>query len=203
MSEISNVRRILASNPNTVREEHDFYATDPIAIDSLIKLGGAKLKEPLLECACGKGHLSERLKDYGYEVRSMDLIDRGYGETGVDFLQFNEKWNGDIITNPPFKLSQEFVEHALEILETRGRAYMFLRLQWLEGLKRKDLYDKMQLKTIYVYSDRVCCSRHCDFTEGSAVAYAWFEFEKDWNDEPKIKWLNTKDLEQENQQTLF
>ena len=80
---------------------------------------------------------------------------------------------------------------------------MFLRLQWLEGLKRKDLYDKMQLKTIYVYSDRVCCSRHCDFTEGSAVAYAWFEFEKDWNDEPKIKWLSTKDLENENQQTLF
>lgn len=44
MSEISNVRRILASNPNTVREEHDFYATDPIAIDSLIKLGGGETK---------------------------------------------------------------------------------------------------------------------------------------------------------------
>lgn len=44
MSEISNVRRILASNPDTVREEHDFYATDPIAIDSLIKLGGGETK---------------------------------------------------------------------------------------------------------------------------------------------------------------
>ncbi len=40
MNDISNARRILASNPSVVREEHDFYATDPIAIDSLIKLGG-------------------------------------------------------------------------------------------------------------------------------------------------------------------
>lgn len=79
---------------------------------------------------------------------------------------------------------------------------MFLKLLWLEGKARRQLYDLKQLKTVYVYSARVCCDRDCDFTKGSAVAYAWFEFEKDWQDEPKIKWLDA-DIEEYKQQTLF
>lgn len=134
--------------------------------------------------------MSERLKDYGYDVKSMDLIDRGYGETGIDFLEYNEKWQGDIITNPPYKLAKQFIEHALDILETRGRAYMFLKVQYLEGISRAELFEKKQLKTIYVFTKRITCDTDCDFSKSSAVAYAWFEFEKDWNDEPKIKWLN-------------
>ena len=30
------------------------------------------------ECACGGGHLSEVLKTRGYDVKSSDIIDRGY-----------------------------------------------------------------------------------------------------------------------------
>ena len=198
---ITNVHRTLAFNPDTKREENDFYATDPIAIDTLLG-GGVKLKEPVWECACGKGHLAQRLKDLGYEVKATDLIDRGYGETGIDFLKTTDKWNGDIITNPPFNLAQEFVEHALDIIDTRCRVYMFLKVLWLEGKARRELYDMQQLKTVYVYSGRVCCDRDCDFTKGSAVAYAWYEFEKDWNDKPTIKWIDNEVKEGE-QQTLF
>ena len=79
--------------------------------------GGVKLKNPIWECACGEGHLSERLKQYGYNVYSSDLIDRGYGEGGVDFLTDNRLWHGDIITNPPYKYAKEFVEHALDIVD--------------------------------------------------------------------------------------
>ena len=123
----------------------------------------------------------------------MDLIDRGYGETGINFLDYNEKWSGDIVTNPPFKLAQEFIEHALDIIETRCRVYMLIKLQYLEGKARRELYDRKQLKTVYVFTNRLTCSRKCDFNEGSAVAYAWYEFEKDWNDEPKIKWITKEE----------
>ena len=58
-------------------------------------------------------HLSERLIELGYEVRSTDLIDRGYGEGGIDFLQTTEMWDGDILTNPPYKYAKEFIEHAM------------------------------------------------------------------------------------------
>lgn len=195
--QLSNVFRIIGSNPDTEREVNDFYATDPIAINSLLEKsgGGVKLRNPILEPSCGKGHLSERLKEYGYDVKSMDLIDRGYedAETGIDFLTFNEKWPGDIVTNPPFKLTQEFIEHALDICETRSRVYMFLKVQYLEGKERRKLFDRKQLKTVYVFSERVTCDRDCEFTRSSAIAYAWFEFEKDWDGDPTIKWIDKVD----------
>lgn len=68
------------------REINDYYATDPIAVDALLQ-GGAELNHKIWECSAGQGHLSERLIELGYEVRSTDLIDRGYGEGGIDFLQ--------------------------------------------------------------------------------------------------------------------
>lgn len=65
------------------RESNDFYATDPIAIDKLVKV--IQLPRKIWECACGTGCLSDRLKDFGHEVVSTDLVNRGYGG-GKQFL---------------------------------------------------------------------------------------------------------------------
>ena len=43
------------------RESNDFYATDPIAIDKLVKV--IQLPRKIWECACGTGCLSDRLMD--------------------------------------------------------------------------------------------------------------------------------------------
>lgn len=62
----------------------------------------------------------------GYEVVSRDLIDRGYGSV-ADFLsKDNTEWNGDIVTNPPYKYAQEFVEKALQIIPEGHKVAMFL-----------------------------------------------------------------------------
>lgn len=69
---------IAASNhSDTERQENDYYATDPSAIDFLLEK--ATLNKNIWECACGAGHLSKRLTELGYNVRSTDLIDRGIG----------------------------------------------------------------------------------------------------------------------------
>ena len=91
------------------REENDFYATEPKAIDLLCEV--EKFHEWILEPACGEGHLSKRLIENGYQVYSSDLIDRGYGMQ-FDFLE-TKSWHGDIITNPPYKFAQEFIEKSL------------------------------------------------------------------------------------------
>lgn len=65
------------------RESNDFYATDPIAIDKLVKV--MQLPYKIWECACGTGCLSDRLKDFGHDVVSTDLVDRDYGG-GKQFL---------------------------------------------------------------------------------------------------------------------
>ena len=41
------------------------------------------------------------LEDYLFEVESSDLFDRGFGHTGINFLERTELFEGSIITNPP------------------------------------------------------------------------------------------------------
>ena len=67
------------------RETNDYYATDSKAIDFL--LSKATLSHNLWECACGEGHLSKRLMGLGYNVKSTDLIYRGFGVGGGGFSQ--------------------------------------------------------------------------------------------------------------------
>ncbi len=65
----------------------------------------------------------------------------------------------------------------------------------LEGKKRKKLFEKYPPKTIYISSSRLICAQKALFEEmiaggGSAVAYAWYIWEKGYNGETIIKWCN-------------
>ena len=91
----------IGHNKNDDRFENDFYATPLDAIEDLIKY--EKFDGKIWECACGNGAMSKVMKDNGYEVYSSDLIDRGYGETGIDFLKSDMKFD-NIINNTPFNL---------------------------------------------------------------------------------------------------
>ena len=178
------------SHTEEVRQQDDYYATDPAAVDYLLQL--ATPSRNIWECACGEGHLSKRLIELGYKVFSTDLIYRGFGMGGVDFLRDFRAWDGDILTNPPYKYAKEFCEHSLEILQPGSRAYMFLKLQFLEGKARRELFETKQLKTVYVSSSRILCAKNGDFNlvQSSAVAYAWYEFEKGYDKDPVIRWIN-------------
>lgn len=147
------------------------------------------------------GHLSEALEEYGYKVKSSDLIDRGYKNTEIiDLLKVTKDdvkndFSRDIITNPPYKYAKEFVEHALEISMDSTKVAMFLKLTFLEGKARKKLFEKYPPKTVYVSSSRLQCAKNGDFEKyskgvGTAVAYAWFVWEKGFKGDPIIKWIN-------------
>lgn len=180
-----------SSHTKEEREKNDYYATDPSAIDFLIN-SGIDICKDVWEPACGEGHLSKRLKDYGYNVWSTDLIDRGYCDDVVDFLKYDKKWHGDIITNPPYKYAQEFVTKALDLVDYNNRIFMFLKLQFLEGKSRRKLFDTKQLETLLVSSSRIICAKNGDFdnVSSSAVAYGWFVFKKFYGKDPVIKWIN-------------
>lgn len=172
------------------RELNDYYATDPIAIDILMSV--EKLNN-VLEPSCGEGHLSKRMIENGVIVTSSDLIDRGYGNT-KDFFSYSN-WNGDIVTNPPYKLAIKFIEHSLKITKTGSKICMFLKLQFLESKLRKLLFTKFPPKTLYVSSSRILCAKNGDFAGminggGSAVAYGWFVWENGNTNDTIIKWVN-------------
>jgi hypothetical protein len=175
------------------RQKHDYYATEPRAIELLLEV--EEFSDHIWECACGEGHLSKVLVERGYNVRSTDLIDRGYGEGGVDFLAQSEPFDGDIITNPPYKYASEFVYKALDLVPEGRKVAMFLKLQFLEGKKRKELFLKHPPKVIYVSSSRLLCAKNGEFEQmraggGSAVAYAWFVWVKGFKGDTIVKWIN-------------
>lgn len=171
------------------REKNDYYATNPKTVNMLLRL--ETFNNNIWECACGEGHISKVLEDAGYQVYSSDLVYRGYGEGNKDFLHTNKVWEGDIITNPPFKHGQAFVEKALSIIPEGKKVAMFLKLQFLEGQKRKLFFKKTPPRTVWVSSSRLKCGKNGDFGGGSsAIAYCWFIWEKGFTGKTVIQWFN-------------
>lgn len=181
------------------REENDFYATEPRAVELLLQL--EEFNHYIWECACGEGHLSNVLEKNGFDVKSSDIIDRGYPNTEIiDFLKYTKEENKahisrDIITNPPYKYAKEFVEHALDISMDGTKVAMFLKLQFLEGKARGKLFEKYPPKTIYVSRSRLLCAKNGDFEKmkaggGSAVAYCWMIWKKGYTGNTVVKWFN-------------
>lgn len=84
----------------TRREPFEFYPTPPEATRALLSV--ERFEGSIWEPACGDGAISRELEAAGYEVISTDLIDRGYGTGGVDFLKTTEPLARNIVTNPPY-----------------------------------------------------------------------------------------------------
>jgi hypothetical protein len=188
--------RLGASNhTDKERQSEDFYATEGRAAELLLEI--EQFDKHIWECAAGQGHLSEVFKKAGHTVLSSDLIDRGYEDayTNVDFLKCHKKWYGDIITNPPYKYAEQFIRKALELVEDRSKVAMFLKVQFLEGKARRKLFEEYPPIRVWVSSSRLLCAKNADFEGmiaggGSAIAYAWFVWQKGYEGETILKWFN-------------
>lgn len=179
---------IIGSRSVGFQRQDDFYSTPPEAVKALCAV--EKFDGAIWEPACGTGAISDALISYGYDVVSTDLVDRGYGTSGIDFLMESAALAPNIVTNPPYKLSEEFADQALR-LATRKVAFL-MRLLWLEGQKRKLLFQKSPLSRVWVFSKRLPRMHGHDF-EGerttSAMAFAWFVWEHGHTGAPVIGWL--------------
>lgn len=173
-----------------IREENDYYATDPKAIIKLLE--HETFDKNVWEPACGEGNLSDVLKECGYNVYSTDLIDRGYQDDLIDFLKTDNQWFGDIITNPPFKYTNEFIIKALASIPVGNKVAMFMKLNSLSGVKRyKEIYSKYPPMKVYVFSRKISCSKNNDpelFKHG-AMDYCWMIWEKGKYTPTYLKWI--------------
>ena len=198
----NSIYKTLGASNHTDKEraENDYYATDPIAIDKLLSV--EKLSYMVWECACGAGHLSNKLREHHHMVLESDIIKR-VKNSGLfafyNFLTITKTQlhidDFDIVTNPPYKYAKEFVLKALDLVDDGHKVCMFLKLTFLEGKARyKELFSKYPPKKIWVFSERVMCAKNGDFDGmrtggGSAVAYAWFIWEKGYHGETIIGWI--------------
>ena len=169
------------------RQKDDFYPTPPEATYALLER--EKFQGEVWECACGDGAISKILKEKKYNVYSSDLINRGYGETGIDFLKTFRKTD-NIITNPPFKLGTEFVYQACHLASKK--VAMLCRINFLEGVARGKMFKNTPLKTVYVFSRRITFTNPDTKKKshgGGMLAFAWFIWENGYNKKPQIEWI--------------
>ena len=178
------------------RAENDFYATDPKSVLSLLAVEDFN-NGVILEPCCGQGHISKILKAYtNSDVASSDIVDRGYGDGQIDFLNKNSTFMDIdyIVTNPPFKLAKEFVDKSLKI--ATKKVAMFLKIQFLEGQSRKEWFKNTPLKTVYVFSKRQVVFNNGDKINpktgkawANTMCFCWFVWEIGYTGKPQIEWI--------------
>lgn len=144
-----------------------------------------ELPAVLWEPACGPGSIVGSLRAAGHRVVATDLVDYGCPDSSarVDFLMEQRAPDGvqAIVTNPPFKLANQFVAHGLRLVP---KVVMLLRLAFLEGTGRAPIMDGGALARVYVFRNRLPMMHRAGRgtfvakTNSSAMAFAWFVWDR-------------------------
>src|SRR5262245_57265802 len=171
----------------------DLYETPIEAVTSL--MFAERLPLRIWEPAAGRGAIVRPLRAAGHTVLASDLVD--YGEPTHfpfrDFLMERKAPDGTqaIVTNPPFKLAEQFVAHALELCPL---VIMLLRLAFLESDRRTGILEGCGLARVHVYRKRLPMM-HRDAWAGrkanSGMAFAWFVWQRGYAGAPtlhRISW---------------
>ena len=167
------------------RAEADYYPTPPETTQAL--MDRELFVGNVWECACGDGRMAEVIKQFNPIIATDLRTDLGYGLGGIDFLLENRRVD-NIITNPPYRLGQEFVERSL--LQAQNKVAMLLKLVFLESSSRYNLFKSSPLKTVYVFSGRQSIYKNGITTANSGlIAYAWFVWDKSYSGKPQIDWI--------------
>jgi hypothetical protein len=154
-----------ATGGNGKRVKNDFYETPIEATEALAAGYSHYFSKSVWEPACGAGKMARVLEAYGFVVAGTDLVDRGYGVGGIDFLSYGETLPAHnsgrtIITNPPFALADHSIRKAMSF-EPRFFALLLKQTFWNAG-NRTDLWREFPPKDFRPLAWRL------DFTGGGA-----------------------------------
>lgn len=173
----------------------DLYETPDVAVHALLRV--EELPELIWEPACGPGRIARVLRDAGHLVLATDLVDYGCPDSAArrDFLTYTDSSPniGAIVTNPPYKLAEQFVAKAIELCPL---VIMLLRLAFLESERRRSILDNGTLARVHVFRKRLPMM-HRDGWEGrkanSGMAFAWFVWDRNHSGPTmlnRISWEN-------------
>lgn len=164
----------------------DDFPTPPWATRALcdwIKARGYGLSKTVChEPAANRGHMVRPLREYFGGVIASDIHDYGAGFTVADYLENQPGCVASVgwtITNPPFRLAQQFIEKALHT--SRCGVAVIVRTAFLEsGGRYNTLFSKTPPTDILQFSERVVMHKGKLSEKGStATAYCWLVWRMD------------------------
>jgi hypothetical protein len=169
----------------------DHFPTPPWATRALCEwLGGYDQLSQLTvwEPACAEGHMSRPLAEYFGGVRSSDVHDYGFGDV-ADFLWPSSIGASYVITNPPFRLAEQFAITALA-RATHGVA-LLVRTAFLESAGRFDGLFKLQPPSdILQFVERVPMQKgRLNRVGSTATAYCWIAWRKGAPGRTHFHWI--------------
>jgi hypothetical protein len=176
------------------KDSPDDFPTPPWATRALVEYvidnKSALASMSCLEPTCGAGHMAKVLKEYFEEVRCADAFHYGYAPVR-DFLTYPYETNAVdwVITNPPFRLAEEFVARAFRVAR-RGVAIL-ARTVFLESVGRYEtIYTKTPPTKFAQFVERVPMIKgRLDIKATTATSYAWFVWEKSARKDPRLMWV--------------
>lgn len=193
MSRVPQSVRLLGTNRGD-REVDDWYQEPQSATVDLLR--AEPFAGEIYDPACGEGNVVRAALGLGYEAFGSDVVNRADGHFGVDdFLapahadQYVSWPVDNIISNPPYRDAERFIDCALE--RSRFKVAMLLRLAFLEGQGRRAAFDRWPMSRVLVFSKRLCmppAGRGIE-TKGGTVAFAWFVFDHAHRGAATVGWL--------------
>lgn len=172
---------------------NDLYETPSVAVDALLRV--ENIPDVVWEPSCGPGAIVRVLRASGRVVYATDLVDYDspdQDESGWDFLMQRQLPLDvkAIVTNPPFKIADKFVAHALDLAP---KVVMLLRLAFMESERRRPILDNGTLARVHVFRKRLPMM-HRDGWEGkkgnSAMAFAWFVWDREHSGPTELRRLS-------------
>lgn len=174
---------------NDKQSDADNYPTPPWVTRALFE----HVIQPKGKCwepACGQHYMSDTLEELGMNVKCSDRYKySGVKHKKIDFLEYSgdfvPSW---IITNPPFKLAEEFVIKALE--HTKKGVAIFIRASFLESIGRYDsLFRDNPPSIVAQFVERPALKENeVVKSHASAFLYTWIIWEKG-KTETKYVWI--------------
>ncbi|MCX8282446.1 SAM-dependent methyltransferase [Phyllobacterium sp. 0TCS1.6C] len=192
---MQNTSHAVMAQRYEANDSADNFPTPPWATRGLVEhvignLPGLK-NMTCLEPACGQGYMAKPLAEYFGSVEASDAYSYGYGPVR-DFLDYpfeagSHDW---VITNPPFRLAEEFVQRAL-IVARKGVA-MLARTVFLESVGRYEgIFNVVPPTKFAQFAERVPMVKgRLDRKASTATGYAWFVWEKgEGMTIPRLMWV--------------
>lgn len=170
----------------------DFFPTRPWATRALCEW--LKTQDPRIdrmlcwEPACGEGDMARPLGEYFASVLATDIFDYGFGDC-CDFLFEHDEKHDWIITNPPFRLGEQFAKHAIGL--ARQGVAMIVRTAFLESASRfRELFEPHPPSDILQFTERVPMHKGRLLEKGStATAYCWIVWRKNAPTGTHFHWI--------------
>jgi methylase of polypeptide subunit release factors len=148
------------------------------------------------EPACGDGAIVKALRTASYEVVATDLNDWGCPESSARIDLLMERTAPPhchcIITNPPYRLAEPFIAHALQLVP---EVAMLCRLAFLESTRRTRLLEESGLARVLVFRNRLPMMHRYGYS--SSTAFAWYIWQRGYNDMPRLERISCSRFLQE------